>query len=132
VQEFYRTTIKDYIDRARPDVVTQLVEVSGLSYPSGRSMAATSLYLTVAIVVSRHLQRTGNQIAILAMTVGIVLLVGMKGIYLGMHYQAKSPVAYRVGRPGRFCWPGAFRSSLIPRSPAAGNSPLDRALPVLL
>ncbi len=38
------TTIKDYIDRARPEVVTQLVEVSGLSYPSGHSLAAASLY----------------------------------------------------------------------------------------
>ena len=56
----FTTTIKGYIDRARPEVVTQLVEVSGLSYPSGHSVAATSLYLTVAIVVSRHLQRTGH------------------------------------------------------------------------
>ena len=80
------TTIKDYIERARPEIVTQLVEVSGLSYPSGHSVAATSLYLTVAIIVSRHLQRTGNQIAILAMTVGVILLVGMTRIYLGVHY----------------------------------------------
>src|ERR1035441_4905808 len=36
------TTIKDYIDRARPEVVTQLVQVSGLSYPSGHSLAAAS------------------------------------------------------------------------------------------
>jgi undecaprenyl-diphosphatase len=74
------TTIKDYIDRARPEVVTQLVEDSGLSYPSGHSLAAASLYLTVAILVCRHLQRTGHQIAILAMTFGIILLVGMTRI----------------------------------------------------
>lgn len=41
--EILTTTIKDYIDRARPEVVTQLVEVSGLSYPSGHSLSAASL-----------------------------------------------------------------------------------------
>ncbi|HUY95976.1 MAG TPA: hypothetical protein VMU71_11780 [Terracidiphilus sp.] len=35
----------------------------------------------VSIVVSRHLQRTRSQIAILAMTVGIILLVGMAWLY---------------------------------------------------
>lgn len=80
------TTIKNYIDRARPEVVTQLIQVSGLSYPSGHSLTAASLYLTVAILVCRHLQRTGHQIAILAMTVGIILLVGISRIYLGVHY----------------------------------------------
>jgi undecaprenyl-diphosphatase len=49
-------------------------------------VATTSLYLTVAIVVSRHFQRTGHQVAILAMTVGTILLVGMTRIYLGVHY----------------------------------------------
>jgi membrane-associated phospholipid phosphatase len=44
-------TIKNYIDRPRPEVVTQLIQVSGLSYPSGHSLAAASLYLTVAILV---------------------------------------------------------------------------------
>ncbi len=90
------TTIKDYIDRARPEVVTQLVELSGLSYPSGHSLAAASLYLTVAILVCRHLQRTGHQIAILAMTVTIILLVGISRIYLGVHYP--SDVASGISR----------------------------------
>ncbi len=80
------STIKNYIERPRPEVVTQLIQVSGLSYPSGHSLAAASLYLTVAILVCRHLQRTGHQIAILAMTVGIILLVGTSRIYLGVHY----------------------------------------------
>ena len=48
------STINGYIDRARPEVNTRLVEVSGLSYPSGHSVAATSLYLTVATASSKE------------------------------------------------------------------------------
>jgi undecaprenyl-diphosphatase len=102
------TTIKDYIDRARPEVVIQLVEVSGLSYPSGHSVAATSLYLSVAIVVSRHLQRTGHQIAILAMTVGIVLLVGMTRIYLGVHYPSDVASGISLGAAWALLLAGCF------------------------
>jgi undecaprenyl-diphosphatase len=102
------TTIKAYIDRARPEVVTQLVEVFGLSYPSGHSVAATSLYLTVAIVVSRHLQRTGHQIAILAMTVGIILLVGMTRIYLGVHYPSDVASGISIGAAWALLLAGCF------------------------
>ena len=80
------SAIKNYIDQPRPEVVPQLIQVSGLSYPSGHSLAAASLYLTVAILACRHLQRTGHQIAILAMMIVIILLVGISRIYLGVHY----------------------------------------------
>ena len=80
------TTIKNYIDQPRPGIVPQLIQVSGLSYPSGHSLAAASLYLTVAILVCRHLQRTGDQITILAITAAVILLVGISRIYLGVHY----------------------------------------------
>ena len=46
------TTIKNYIDKPHPEVVTQLIPASGFSYPSGHSLAAASLYLTVALLVS--------------------------------------------------------------------------------
>jgi len=111
------TTIKDHIDRARPEVVTQLVAVSGLSYPSGHSVAATSLYLTVAVVVSRHLQRTGHQIAILAITVGIVLVVGMTRIYLGVHYPSDVVSGISLGAAWAFLLAGCFSYFSDPRYP---------------
>jgi undecaprenyl-diphosphatase len=119
------STIKNYIDRPRPEVVTQLIQVSGFSYPSGHSLAAASLYLTVAILVCRHLQRTGHQIAILAMTVGIILLVGTSRIYLGVHYPSDVASGISLGTAWALLLAGAFRLSLPPRSPATDNSPLD-------
>jgi undecaprenyl-diphosphatase len=77
---------KDFIDRARPEDVGQLVHASGFSYPSGHALAAASLYLTLAILAGRHLETIGRQWAILAMTVVIILLVGTSRVYLGVHY----------------------------------------------
>jgi len=102
------TTIKNYIDRPRPEVVPQLIQVSGLSYPSGHSLAAASLYLTVAILVCRHLQRTGHQIAILAMTVGIILLVGISRIYLGVHYPSDVASGISLGAAWALLLAGCF------------------------
>ncbi len=115
------TTIKDYIDRARPEVVTQLVEVSGLSYPSGHSLAAASLYLTVAILVCRHLQKAGHQIAILAMTVGIILLVGMTRIYLGVHYPSDVASGISLGAAWALLLAGCFSFFSDPRGARPGQ-----------
>ncbi len=115
------TTIKNYIDRPRPEVVTQLIQVSGFSYPSGHSLAAASLYLTVAILVCRHLQRTGHQIAILAMTVGIILLVGTSRIYLGVHYPSDVASGISLGTAWALLLAGCF-SFPIPRVVLYGQS----------
>ena len=117
------TTIKNYIDRPRPEVVTQLIQVSGFSYPSGHSLATASLYLTVAILVCRHLQKTGHQIAILAMTVGIILLVGTSRIYLGVHYPSDVASGISLGTAWALLLAGCF--SFIPGSSSTGNRPMD-------
>ncbi len=109
------TTIKNYIDRPRPEVVTQLIQVSGLSYPSGHSLAAASLYLTVAILACRHLKRTGHQIAILAMTVGIILLVGTSRIYLGVHYPSDVASGISLGTAWALLLAGFFSLLLVPK-----------------
>jgi membrane-associated phospholipid phosphatase len=89
-----------------------------------------TLYLTVAILVRRHLQRTGHQIAILAITVGIILLVGMTRIYLGVHYPSDVASGISLGADWALLLAGCF--SLFPDLKIAppGSGSLDRALPV--
>lgn len=101
-------TIKDYIDRARPEVITRLVEVSGLSYPSGHTVAATSLYLTVAIVVYPHVQKTWHRTAILAFLAVIILIVGMTRIYLGVHYPSDVASGISLGTAWALSLAGLF------------------------
>ncbi|HEY5027412.1 MAG TPA: phosphatase PAP2 family protein, partial [Candidatus Angelobacter sp.] len=115
------TTIKDYIDRARPEVVTQLIQVASLSYPSGHSLAAASLYLTVAILVCRHLQRAGHQIAILAVTVGVILLVGISRIYLGVHYPSDVASGISLGAAWALLLAGCFSFFPVPKVTRRGQ-----------
>ena len=96
-----------------------------MSYPSGHSLAAASLYLTVAILVCRHLQRTGHQIAILAMTVGIILLVGTSRIYLGVHYPSDVASGISLGTARALLLAGCFSFIPVPKVAPTGNSPLD-------
>ena len=101
-------TIKNFIDRPRPAEVTELIQVSGFSYPSGHSLGAAALYLTVAILVCRHLQSTGHKIAILAMTAAIVLLVGTSRIYLGVHYPSDVASGISLGTAWALLLAGCF------------------------
>jgi undecaprenyl-diphosphatase len=92
-----------------------------LSYPSGHSLAAASLYLTVAILVCRHLQRTGHQIAILAMTFGIILLVGMTRIYLGVHYPSDVASGISLGAAWALLLAGCFSFFPVPKVTGSGQ-----------
>ena len=77
---------KNIIEKARPTEVDHLVEVSGFSYPSGHSLAAAALYLTIAIVAGGHL-KTGRAKAVLFAGASLlVALVGLSRLYLGVHY----------------------------------------------
>ena len=115
------SAVKNYIDRPRPEEVTQLIQVSGFSYPSGHSLAAASLYLTVAILVCRHPQRTGHQIAILTMTVAIILLVGVSRIYLGVHYPSDVASGISLGTAWALLLAGGFSFLLVPKVARCGQ-----------
>jgi undecaprenyl-diphosphatase len=63
-----------------------LVQVSGFSYPSGHSLAAAALYLTMAIVAGRHLRTRASKAVLVAGAFFLVGMVGVSRVYLGVHY----------------------------------------------
>ena len=77
---------KNVFGRARPTEVTHLVPVSGYSYPSGHSLAATVLYLTIAIVAGRQLRATATKALLVAAACVLIAMVGVSRVYLGVHY----------------------------------------------
>ena len=77
---------KGVIERARPTEVEHLVEVSGFSYPSGHSLAAAALYLTMAIVAGSHLRSARSKAVLVAGASALVALVAVSRVYLGVHY----------------------------------------------
>ncbi len=77
---------KTLLERPRPAVVPRLVEVTGLSYPSGHSLASAAVYLTAALVVARHVTLWSGRIGAVGFTAAIVALIGASRVYLGVHY----------------------------------------------
>ena len=77
---------KSIIEKARPTEVEHLVRVSGFSYPSGHSLAAAALYLTIAIVAGTRLEGGSSRAVLFAASALLVALVGISRVYLGVHY----------------------------------------------
>ena len=77
---------KDIIERIRPPEAQQLIVVSGFSYPSGHSVSTSALYLTIAIIAGRYVQRSGARTAIFLAVSAVLIMVGASRVYLGVHY----------------------------------------------
>lgn len=76
---------KHIVERQRPEELPHLISASGFSYPSGHSLAAAALYMTISILALRHFRTAASQSVILAMALSIIVLVGTSRIYLGVH-----------------------------------------------
>ena len=90
-------TLKGLLERPRPDVVSKLVHVASLSYPSGHSLASSAVYLTAALVVARHLPSTAHRIVALLSAAVLVLFIGASRVYLGVHYPSDVVAGIMVG-----------------------------------
>lgn len=77
---------KQFFGRDRPTVIPHLVEVMNFSYPSGHSLAAASMYLTLALLGCKHLKVWKAQVLLLSLAALFILLIGTSRVYLGVHY----------------------------------------------
>ena len=78
--------MKHLFTRERPSGVPRLVEVSGFSYPSGHSLAATSLYLLFIFLAWRHYPAWRARVVLLMCADVLIGGVCFSRLYLGVHY----------------------------------------------
>jgi undecaprenyl-diphosphatase len=78
--------MKHLFTRERPSIVPKLVEVSGSSYPSGHSLAATSLYMLLMFLAWRYFISWSSRAVLLCCAFLIISGVCFSRLYLGVHY----------------------------------------------
>jgi undecaprenyl-diphosphatase len=77
--------LKGFLERPRP-TGHRLVDAGGYSYPSGHAVASAVLYVTLALVGSRHFKGPAYRRMLVLLAVVVTLLVATSRVYLGVHY----------------------------------------------
>lgn len=90
-------TLKNYFNRARPEYVSQLHHVDSYSFPSGHSLLAAVVYLTLGALVARLVAKRRQKVYILSVAVLLTFLVGVSRVYLGVHYPSDVLAGWSVG-----------------------------------
>jgi undecaprenyl-diphosphatase len=105
---FLTMSLKDLFQRERPSVVPHLTDAFYASYPSGHSMMASVVYLTLAVLVARTMERRREKIYCVSAALLISLLVGLSRVYLGVHYPTDVIAGWAGGTAWAvLCWLGA-------------------------
>lgn len=103
---FAAVGLKGFFDRPRPSLVTPFSFHTGTrSYPSGHSVMAAAVYLTLGALLSRLVKPIGHKIYFIAMAVLLAFLVGVSRIYLGMHHPTDVVAGWIIGSYwAGLCW----------------------------
>ena len=93
------------IDRPRPDLVSHLVDVQTLSFPSGHAMMSAVTYLTLGSMLAGIVPGRATRIYVLGVAVLITLMVGVSRIYLGVHWPSDVLAGWCAGFAwAMLCW----------------------------
>ncbi|WP_247027743.1 phosphatase PAP2 family protein [Ancylobacter crimeensis] len=120
--------LKSGFDRPRPDLVSHLVDVHTLSFPSGHAMLSAVTFLTLGALLARTQDSRRRRSYIVGTAIFLTLLVGSSRIYLGVHWPTDVLGGWCAGSAWALaCWTLAL--ALQRRGRIEGQAPAD-TLPV--
>lgn len=77
--------LKMYFKRERPEIY-RIIDAAGLSFPSGHTMMAFSLYTMIAYVLWHNMKSLANRTSLILFTIFMIIVIAVSRIYLGVHY----------------------------------------------
>jgi undecaprenyl-diphosphatase len=103
------TALKLGFDRPRPDLVPHGSIVYTASFPSGHSMLAAVVYLTLGALLARVQPRFVLKLYLLGLAILLTVAVGTSRVYLGVHWPTDVLAGWAVGAAwALFCWAAAL------------------------
>jgi undecaprenyl-diphosphatase len=91
--------------RPRPELVPHGMETYSASFPSGHSMMAAVVYLTLGALLARHQAQPRMKVYVLVVAVFLTVLVGLSRIYLGVHWPTDVLAGWCLGAAWAIlCW----------------------------
>ncbi|MBY9062693.1 phosphatase PAP2 family protein [Sphingomonas yunnanensis] len=95
---------KHWVGRPRPELVDHLVQVTGLSFPSGHATNSALVYLTLAGLVAQVADGRAVRSYIFAVAILLTGTIGVSRVYLGVHWPSDVLAGWCAGTGWAALW----------------------------
>ena len=96
--------VKGQVLRARPELVSHLVDASGYSLPSGHATSSAVAYLTLAALAGQVTPDRAARRYLLVVAVLLVGAIGCSRVYLGVHWPSDVLAGWSFGTLWALGW----------------------------